>query len=72
MLSLLPRVTEATRERVSREFDHFGPEAWVTEVGGSIGMPVQARRIARTDANHDYIIAGNQDGPAEPIAAAKR
>jgi hypothetical protein len=25
-------VTEATRERVSREFDHFGPEVWVAEI----------------------------------------
>jgi hypothetical protein len=31
-LSSLPRVTEATRERISREFDHLGPEACVGEI----------------------------------------
>ena len=36
MLSSLPRVTEATRERISREFDHLGPEACVTEISDAM------------------------------------
>jgi hypothetical protein len=35
-LSSLPRVTESTRERVSREFDHFGPEAWVIVIADGL------------------------------------
>lgn len=31
-MSVLPRVTELTRERVSREFDDLGPEACMTEI----------------------------------------
>jgi hypothetical protein len=38
----------------------------------SIGLPVQGRRIACTGADHDNTIAGDQDGSAESIAAAKR
>jgi hypothetical protein len=35
-LSPLPRVTEVTRERISREFDHLGPEACVTEIADAM------------------------------------
>jgi hypothetical protein len=28
----LPRVTESTRERVAREFDHLGPDACMTKI----------------------------------------
>jgi len=31
-MSVLPRVTELTRERISREFDEFGPEACLAEI----------------------------------------
>jgi hypothetical protein len=31
-MSVLPRVTELTRERISREFDEFGPEACMAEI----------------------------------------
>ena len=31
-MSMLPRVTELTRERISREFDEFGPDACVAEI----------------------------------------
>jgi hypothetical protein len=31
-LSSLPRVSESTRERISREFDNLGPEACVEEI----------------------------------------
>src|SRR5580704_17530248 len=31
-MSLLPRITELTRERVAREFDDVGPEACVAEI----------------------------------------
>ena len=32
----LPRVTELVRERISREFDHLGPEACVFEITESL------------------------------------
>lgn len=32
----LPRVTEFTRERVAREFDHLGPEACILEITDSL------------------------------------
>jgi hypothetical protein len=35
-LSSLPRVTEATRERISREFDNLGPDVCVAEI--TLGM----------------------------------
>ena len=31
-MSVLPRVTEITRERISREFDDLGPEACMAEI----------------------------------------
>jgi hypothetical protein len=31
-MSVLPRVTELTRERISREFDEFGPDVCLTEI----------------------------------------
>ena len=31
-MSVLPRVTELTRERVSREFDDLGPDACMTAI----------------------------------------
>ena len=31
-MSMLPRVTELTWERISREFDEFGPDACVAEI----------------------------------------
>ena len=31
-MSMLPRITQLTRERISREFDEFGPEACVAEI----------------------------------------
>jgi hypothetical protein len=31
-MSVLPRVTELTRERISREFDDLGPEACMAEI----------------------------------------
>ena len=31
-MSVLPRVTEHTRERISREFDDLGPEACMAEI----------------------------------------
>ncbi len=31
-MSVLPRVTELTRERISREFDDFGPDACMAEI----------------------------------------
>jgi hypothetical protein len=35
-LSSLPRVSESTRERISREFDNLGPDACVAEI--TVGM----------------------------------
>jgi hypothetical protein len=35
-LSSLPRVTEATRERISREFDNLGPDACVSEIAAAM------------------------------------
>jgi hypothetical protein len=35
-LSSLPRVTEVTRERISREFDNLGPDACVTEIAAAM------------------------------------
>ena len=35
-MSSLPRVTEVTRERISREFDNLGPEACVTEIAAAM------------------------------------
>ena len=31
-MSVLPRVTELTRERISREFDDLGPDACMAEI----------------------------------------
>jgi len=31
-MSVLPRVTELTRERIAREFDEFGPDACLLEI----------------------------------------
>lgn len=31
-MRVLPRVTELTRERISREFDEFGPDACMAEI----------------------------------------
>ena len=31
-MSMLPRVTDPTRERISREFDNFGPDACMTVI----------------------------------------
>jgi hypothetical protein len=36
-LSSLPRVTESTRERISREFDNLGPDACVMEIAAAMG-----------------------------------
>jgi hypothetical protein len=35
-MSVLPRVTELTRERISREFDDLGPEACMTEIKANL------------------------------------
>lgn len=35
-MSSLPRVTEATRERISREFDNLGPDACVSEISDAM------------------------------------
>lgn len=35
-MSSLPRVTEATRERISREFDNLGPDACVSEIAAAM------------------------------------
>jgi hypothetical protein len=35
-LSTLPRVSEGTRERISREFDNLGPDACVTEIASAM------------------------------------
>ena len=31
-MSALPRITQLTRERISREFDEFGPQACIAEI----------------------------------------
>lgn len=31
-MNVLPRITQLTRERISREFDEFGPEACIAEI----------------------------------------
>ena len=35
-MSSLPRVTEVTRERISREFDNLGPGACVTDIAAAM------------------------------------
>ena len=35
-LSALPRVTETTRERISREFDNLGPDACVMDIAAAM------------------------------------
>ena len=35
-MSSLPRVTEVTRERISREFDNLGPDACVTDIAAAM------------------------------------
>lgn len=36
-MSVLPRVTELTRERISREFDDLGPDACMAEIKADLG-----------------------------------
>lgn len=38
LLGLLPLVTEATRERISREFDDLGPQACVAEITANLRL----------------------------------
>ena len=35
-MSVLPRVTELTRERIAREFDDLGPEACMTDIRANL------------------------------------
>jgi hypothetical protein len=62
-VSSLPRVTEETRERISREFDSLGPRACVAEVTESLrlGNPEvldMATRCASDIGDRDSIMEG--------------
>src|SRR5579875_3899483 len=35
-MSVLPRVTELTRERIAREFDDLGPDVCMTDIRGDL------------------------------------
>jgi hypothetical protein len=62
-LSSLPRISESTRERISREFDNLGPDACVAEI--TLGMRRNnpelldmARRCAADIGDPDEIMVG--------------
>jgi hypothetical protein len=62
-LSSLPRVTESTRERVSREFDNLGPQACVAEITDAMRrnnpeLLDMASRCARDIGDADEIMIG--------------
>lgn len=62
-MSTLPRVTESTRERVSREFDNLGPEACVDEITAAMRrnnpeLLDMASRCARDIGEPEEIMIG--------------
>jgi hypothetical protein len=62
-MSWLPRVVEATRERVSREFDNLGPDACLAEIAEALRQHNpeildMAQKCARDVGNDDQVMVG--------------
>ena len=62
-MSWLPRVAEQTRERISREFDHLGPEACLSEIARDLRannpeILDMATKCARDVGNPGEIMVG--------------